>query len=337
MRKMITLFLFLVPFSLIHGQGIHFSQYFNAPLLLNPANTALMPEDDYRTGINYRDQWAQIPAPFKTFSAFTDFKLLKSNDATNWLGIGAVFYNDKAGNGDLSLTKFQLNLAYHLQLGFHNMLSIGVGAGYVQRSVNFSKLTYDMQWDGFKFNPNNSNGEQYAFQKTAYPDLSAGINYAFFPNENVYLKLGVGLDHINRPKESFYRQENKIGFRPSGNLDLLIKLDDRWIAQLSGYYTQQKSASEIVYGAKVSSNVAAQFNVPTVLSLGLYNRFGDALIPVVGLEWYKVSLMASADINISGLSKATAGTGAFEISLIYHGLYGSSRGKDRGGYNCPRF
>src|SRR5688572_11237773 len=78
------------------GQGLHFSQYYNAPLLLNPANTALMPESDYRIGVNYRQQWAAIPVPYKTISAYADFQALRNKNLTNWMGLGLAFWNDKA-------------------------------------------------------------------------------------------------------------------------------------------------------------------------------------------------------------------------------------------------
>ncbi|MFN7275608.1 MAG: type IX secretion system membrane protein PorP/SprF, partial [Bacteroidota bacterium] len=51
------------------GQDIHFSQYYNAPLLVNPANTGFNPDFDYRVGVNYRSQWANIGSPYKTMSA----------------------------------------------------------------------------------------------------------------------------------------------------------------------------------------------------------------------------------------------------------------------------
>lgn len=338
MRKVFYfLLVYLFCFAPIHAQDTHFSQYYNTPLLLSPANTALMPDFDYRAGVVLRNQWLQVPAPFRTFSAFADFKVLKNQENTNWLGIGGAFYSDRSGAGDLVLNKVQLNGAYHIQMGLYNMLSIGVGVAFVQRSVDFNKLTYDVQWDGFRFNQSMASGEDYAFQKTSYADLSSGINYAFFPNENVYLKLGIGVNHINRPKESFYNQNNKIGLRPIGNMDLLLKLDSRWILDFSGYYTEQKGASEILYGAQVSSNLSSQFSVPTVLSLGIYNRLGDAIIPTVGLEWNNINVVTSFDISVSSISKANAGAGAFEISFIYKGLYNNSKGRNRSGYSCPRF
>jgi type IX secretion system PorP/SprF family membrane protein len=339
MRKFLRFILIgiaMLSIQELAAQGMHFSQYYNAPMLLSPANTGLMPDNDFRLGAQYRNQWAQVPASFNTISAYGDFQVLRNKNETNWLGIGGAFFNDRAGTGDLSLTKIQLTAAYHVQLGSYNMFSIGLGAAFVQRSVNFRKLTFDTQWDGFSFDPGLANGESYAFQRTSYADFSAGINYAFYPNENTYLKVGLGLDHVNAPTESFYKMENKIGRRPVANIDLLLRLDDNWIAEVSGYYTQQKSASEIVYGAQFSCNVSPHERRPNVLIFGVYHRLGDAVIPVLGFEWNKIKVLASSDITISSLSSATHGNGALEISFVYKGLYHPGT-INPNAYNCPRF
>lgn len=319
-----------------YAQGLHFSQFYNAPLLLSPANTALMPDNDFRVGVNYRNQWNNIPAPFHTISAYGDFQAFRNANHTNWLGIGGAFFNDRTGNGDLSLLKAQISAAYHLQMGEYNMFSIGLGAAFVQRSVNFAKLTFDTQWDGFTFNPQSSNGESYAFQKTSYADITAGVNYAYFPNENVYIKLGVGLLHVNRPNESFYKMDNKLGMRPTGNLDMLFKVSDSWIADISAYYTYQKGAAELVYGGLFTYNVSPREKIPNIFILGVYHRMSDAIIPVIGFEWNKIRVTASMDVPVSGISPATGANGAFELSLVYQGLY-SSGSMNRSSYNCPRF
>lgn len=336
---------FVLPFLMVaatlssfrgDAQGIHFSQYYNTPMLLSPANAGLMPDKDFRAGISYRNQWSNIPAPFKTFSAFGDMKLLENFEKSNWLGLGAAIFNDRAGNGDLSLLSGQVFAAYHLKMGEYSMLSAGIGVGLVQRSVNFSKLTFDTQWDGFTFNPQSGNGEAYTFQKTTYADISAGLNYAFFPNENLYFQLGGGLLHLNSPTESFYGQQNKLSIRPTGNLDMLFKLGDNSITNLSAYYSNQRNASELVYGVSFSYNVMPRENAPTVIILGLYNRLGDAIVPTIGLEWDHVRFTSSLDVNISGMSPSSGGNGALEFSIIYQGSYSHGLRK-YSSYGCPRF
>ena len=53
------------------AQDLHFSQFFNSPLVTNPANTGFIPDADYRIGANYRNQWSSVMSvPYKTVSAF---------------------------------------------------------------------------------------------------------------------------------------------------------------------------------------------------------------------------------------------------------------------------
>ena len=335
LKKILTAATLLLSGSAI-GQGVHFSQYYNAPLLLNPANTALMPESDYRVGINYRQQWAAVPVPYKTTSVYADFQAMRNRNLTNWLGIGLAFWNDKAGNGDLALTRTEALIAYHVQMGETSMLSVGASAGYVQRSVDFNKLTYDMQWDGFRFDKGIPNGESGYVAKTNFLDVAAGINYALFPNENVYFKIGLGVAHITQPKESFYGQQNKLGIRPTLNMDLLLKLSSSVILNPSLYYTTQKSASELLYGTLFQVNVSGDNDVSTQIILGGYHRWNEAVVGTVGLQYGQFRLMSSYDFTISTLGPAVKGRGAFELAIRYQGLYGEFS-RSRQSYNCPRF
>lgn len=321
----------------VHAQGMHFSQYYNAPMLLNPANTALMPENDYRLGVNYRKQWATVPVPYRTYSAYADFQALRNRNTTNWLGLGLAFFNDKVGNGDLSLSRTEAFVAYHLQLGYNSMISAGLSGGYSRRSVDFSKLTFDMQWDGFGFNTALANGEKGYVGSTSFFDVGAGVNYAYFPNENVYIKVGAGLAHINRPKESFYSMTNKMGMRPTGNVDALFRLNAGFIFNPSVYYTTQKGAYELLYGSLFQFNVGGgEGRLSNQLILGAFHRWNESVIGTFGYQWSGMKLMSSYDFTISKLGRYNGGNGAFELSVVYEGLYGdNSRGRQS--YNCPRF
>jgi len=86
--------------------------------------------------MNLRNQWAVIPVPYTTFSAFGDIKVggnSNNENHNNWLGLGFAFFNDKAGDGNLSLAQIQGDIAYHLQLNRFIMLSLGFSGSYVQR------------------------------------------------------------------------------------------------------------------------------------------------------------------------------------------------------------
>jgi type IX secretion system PorP/SprF family membrane protein len=323
------------------GQSIHFSQYYNAPMLVNPANTALMPDDDYRIGLNYRNQWAVVPVPYSTFSGFADFKIAGKNDRetkSKWLGVGLAFVNDKAGDGNLSLTQVQGSLAYHLQLSQSTMLSVGVSGAYVQRSVNYDNVTFDAQWDGMTFNPNLANGEKVGVIKTNYYTVAPGLNFAIFPNENLYIKMGGGVANINQPTETFYKNgKNTLSYRPEASVDVLYKTGPVLIVNPSVFFATQSGSTEIVAGSLFRTILGLNDNhMPTQLILGIFDRVGDAVIGVAGMQVGSVQFMASYDFTMSALAPYNASYGALEFSLIYTGRYHNGDGIKKA-YNCPRF
>ena len=75
--KVYSLF-FIILFSIIgkgYGQDIHFSQFFQAPLKVNPGLTGVF-NGDQRAFFHYRDQWKGF-APYKTYSLSLDAGLMK--------------------------------------------------------------------------------------------------------------------------------------------------------------------------------------------------------------------------------------------------------------------
>lgn len=319
-----------------HAQGIHFSQYYNAPLLLNPANTALMSEDDYRLGVNYRDQWSSVPVPFKTISAYGDLQAFKNVNGTNWLGLGFAFFNDAAGDGKLSLTRGDFSIAYHVQTGDNFMVSAGFSVASASRSVDYNKLTFDIQWDGFEFNKNLSNGEQINIVKTNYFDMGAGLNFAYFPNEAVFIKLGGGVAHINNPKETFYNQTNQMGIRPIANLDAMLIMNENFTLNPSVYYSSQRGASEILAGTLLYANVGGAKNGNFSIIAGGHYRVNEAFVASIGMQWSGLRIMSSYDYSMSSLGVETKGKGALEFGLVYQGKYGERLHSPKN-MNCPRF
>lgn len=339
MKKVLSLIVLVVSVgAMASGQSIHFSQYYNAPLLTNPANTALLPDDDFRLGMNYRTQWTVVPVPYNTFSAFGDCKVYGKNpNKNNWLGLGLAFFDDKAGDGNLSLTQIQGSVAYHLQTSEHTMLSLGFSGAYVERSVNYSTLTFDMQWDGATFNTQYANGEKLGVVKTSYYTVASGLNFSIFPTDNLYIKIGGAVANLNEPNESFYNDKNTLAYRPVGDIDVLIKTGPVLIINPSVYYATQSGASELVFGSLFRTILGEnQQHLPTQLIFGVFDRLGDAAIGVAGVQVASVQFLASYDFTLSALSPYNASYGALEFSLIYTRKYDKGDGIKKS-FSCPRF
>ena len=233
-------------------QDLHFSQFFNSPLTTNPANTGFIPDGDFRLGINYRDQWSSIMAvPYKTMSAFGDVQLMKDKFENGWLGAGAVILRDVAGSGNLTSTKMYGSIAYHQLMGYSSLLSLGFNVGYANKQINVTNLKFPDQFDGKFFDNKLPTSVALARNNIGYLDMQVGMNYAYFPTENIYVNTGFSVHHINRPHESFFDSEsvgvdNRVPMRYIGFLNGSFKLNDQVIVNPNIYYTRQASVSELV-------------------------------------------------------------------------------------------
>jgi len=57
------------------AQDFHYSQFYNAPLHLNPALTGIF-RGDIRAMGNYKSQWTDVPVDYKTVTLAVDKKCL---------------------------------------------------------------------------------------------------------------------------------------------------------------------------------------------------------------------------------------------------------------------
>ena len=337
-KVLLTFFLNLAILYLADAQGMHFSQFYNAPMLLNPANTALLPDNDFRGGLQYRNQGTTIPIPYNTFSAFSDFGIGRAKWENSWLGMGVAFWRDVAGNGNLALTKIQGSIAYHVLTSETSSFSAGLSIAHNQRSFDISKLTFDVQWDEFAFDRSAPNLEGSPNQKTSFTDIGAGINFAIYNNDNLYVKTSLGLMNMNRPVETFYGQSNRIGMRPNASIDVIYKASARIIINPAVYYARQKKASQLIIGSLFNFNTSSDGTSLTSneVILGTFYRNNDALVAVAGYKFKNHRFMVNYDHTISKLNTANGGLGAFEFSYIIQGNYRKDDA-NRKIYGCPRF
>lgn len=301
------------------AQDLHFSQYYNSPLTTNPANTGFIPDGNYRVGINYRDQWATIPVPYKTMSAFGDFQLFRDRMEYGWLGLGGVILRDVAGSGNLTSTKVYGSVAYHQLLGQSSLLSLGFNVGEASKRVDLTKLTFGDQWNGQFFDSQVPTAEPFTANKITYFDMQVGMNYAYFPTDNIYINVGASVQHVNHPHESFYEGNTEVARRFIGFLNASLKVSDKVILNPSAYYTRQAGSHEALGGANVAYSLSDGGN--TQLYAGLYYRLNDAAIAMVGYQLSNVKIMFSYDATTSGLTAANGTRGAYEIGIVYTGLY----------------
>ncbi len=325
-KKYVYVFIcLLLSFNLLVAQDLHFSQYFNAPLLVNPANTGFNPDYDYRVGGNYRNQWANVTSnPYKTMSLWGDAQLFNNQFENGWVGVGGTLYRDAAGIGSLTSTRGYATAAYHQMLGYSGLLSVGLGVGAINKRIDFSKLSFDNQWNGRFFDVNIGPNEPFVYNSVTYIDFQAGVNYAWFVSDKAYLNVGVSMNHLNRPSESFFGKtssvDQKVPIRYTTFLNGSFKIGDVWILNPNIYYSKMADASEMVVGMNANRNLSGDGKQQLIL--GFYYRSKDAMIPMIGLQTNNLRITANYDVTSSALGSFNGRQGGYEISIIKSGIYG---------------
>ncbi len=335
----ILLFLFasIIAMQQASGQDLHFSQFFNNPLLTNPANTGFIPDADYRLGASYRNQYSSIMAtPYKTMSIYGDAQVFRDRIETGWMGLGGVILHDVAGTGSLTSTQIYASVAYHQMLGLSSLLTAGFNVGWANKRIDQSKLTFPDQFDGRFFDATLPTSVQLLNNSVSYFDMQAGLNYAYFPTEDIYINAGYSIQHVNKPKETFFDETDasRLDIRHIGFINGIFKMNDKVIINPAAYYTRMASASEMVIGMNATYNLSGDGS--KTITGGLFYRYGDAIIPMVGLQVNNIRFTFSYDVTTSSLQNFNHSLGADEFNLLDKGFYNTFNG-DRKQTLCPVF
>ncbi len=337
--KRTTLLLLCVLCALCtFAQDPHFSQFFSSPLTLNPAYTGKF-SGDVRIAGNYRNQWPTINNAYTTGTVSADFAILRNHVGENdtW-GVGIMGLTDQSAAGAVKYNYGAVSTAYHKSLDEDGFKQLGIGfqATYSNMMINTSKLTFEDQLapDG-TFTLPTSELFQNSVLKKSYLDLNAGILYSSSFTENDNLYVGVSMYHITRPQLSFLPDNfNVLNPRFTFQAGGYFLVGDRATLHLSALHSEQAGASESLVGGAIQLPVgdASASEKPVSVFAGGWSRFGDAIIPYVGLDFSDFHLGVTYDINTSELKTASNSRGGIEISLIYIKQQPGSKGLP-----CPRF
>ena len=310
--------------SSLMAQDIHFTQFNAAPLTLNPAFTGGF-SGPVRAAAIYRDQWRSVTIPFVTYSASVDAPIVHDLSGDDYVAAGLQFYNDKAGDGNLSNTSLLGSVAYHKFLGGGTedpkmAISVGFQGGYVSKSIDLSKLYFGNEFNGTTFNP--GTGEQLN-NKADYWIVNTGVSFSHKAAERFSYVLGVGANNLNQPQESLVQKKNSevgLGMRYTGQLGAIINASDRIAIRPAVLFQTQSTANELVAGGDIAYTLGnPEFSglSSTSVFAGVFYRNQDAIMFTAGLELKGFRFGVSYDYNTSDLKSASNGNGGFEISLRY--------------------
>lgn len=332
MRKIISIFLFTFGLGSISlGQGIHFSQWYEAPVVINPANSGSY-FGDYRANLNYRNQWATIGNSYKTMYASYDMPLKKNDNGIKTTGIGGSFYSDKAGKSNYGRTEALVSLSQSVAVSRDMDFSVGLGFIYGQVSANFDNLKWDNQYDGTNYDKNLPTGENVFNTKSSYFDLNAGFLARFIGRKKNETNLGISIlnaTQLSSTSLSSGGNDNsramRILFHGKSEIPVNKYRGDFVVPTL--YLSAQGASRVIAFGGTYKMNLGLQssytgYYTSSFLEFGGIYRHKDAVVAIVKFDWVqKLQIGASYDINISRLRTASVYQGGFELSLVWKGKF----------------
>ena len=281
--------------KIIFSQDIHFSQYSVDRLYFNPSNVGDIQENTNRFSIQRKSQWKSVSVPFSSFSTSFERKNIYKD-----FNLGISFVNDKSGSSKLTLNQLNIALSTNFNILKVNSFSLGLLAGFGQKSIDYSDLIFE-------------ENENFITNNFLFPDLGFGINYQTNPHQILSYNFGISSYHINSPNNSFNEDDlSKLPMKNNFNFGINYSFSEKTRIISEIIYTNQSIQKEILVGLRPIVKLDETYLFPLI-----YYRINDAAIIGFGMEKNNIQANISYDINTSDLTTASNYRSGFEFSVIY--------------------
>ncbi len=306
----------VVGYQPLRAQAVELSQYWSAPLHVNPAMAGI--SYGPRVSANYRNQWPSLGDGFNggfvTYMVGVDGYIPKAHS-----GIGILYTGDYIANGLLSSNKMTLSYALQIKLSKKVGMRIGIEGAFIQQHLKWNELQfYDMidPYTGFynnvtQLNPTN---EPSPGRTTTYRG-DAGAGVLFFSDK---LYGGFSIRNLLMPGTSFFdKSSESMPFRMVAHLGSHFNIKHERNSRYNIFVSPNVLVAN--QGRSIQVNAGLMAGV-SVVYFGSWFRYAynnpDALILLLGFRKGKFRLGYSYDITISKLSGRTGGS--HELSLVFN-------------------
>ena len=323
---LVLILIAFLSFDLV-AQDIHFSQFENTPLALNPALTGMY-NGNHRLLATYRDQWSNLLGgdAYRTASISYDAKVRLSDK--DYLGLGISGIADKAGALDYGTEQSKYLASYVRRVGKDSTrfstISFGVDLAIVERRIDLTNARWPSQHDGNGgFDPTEPGGQVITTDFLHF-DLASGMVWETVFGPNTAIRLGYAMAHINKPKVSFLDNDETLAIRHALHGSAEFGIRDAVSFLPSFMYLSQGQHRETLLGGAFRNYFDKQKN--QYLQIGYWHRFGrtfeggiDPNSSIVSIEWNWQKFVLGLSYDVSTYDSFGGGTAAksFEISAGY--------------------
>jgi len=338
-KKQLLYFIFLcfnsfATFSFC--QDLHFSQFFAAPVSINPANIGNF-NGDFRISTNLRNQWTAFNNAYKSGIVAIDAPILENSigDASR-LSSGIILYNDASGNGLLNQQSFAFGFSFrkYLDVDLNHSIAVGFQGAYLNVGLNTSKADFEDELTEIGFiEPSQDPVFFNAARKSAY-DLGAGLQYTGYFQDNFLVYTGYSISHLNRYPFSFIDPTFKMPMRQAFTIGGYKSLGSKLYFHFSSQYQRQEKFTELIAGGAFEHTLSTEAAASLATYVGVWFRNFDTVIPYVGFERNNLKVGVTYDVGfITRSSAAFSKLQTGELSVSWNLIK-----KDNIRYlHCPKF
>lgn len=336
--KILILFVAVYPMA-VRAQDFTFSQFYEKPLLRNPALAGVFKGDIRVAGV-HRSQWGSVTVPFKTTALSVEYKV-PFGGGNDFVTTGLQMSADVAGDIRLKRTQFLPTVNFHKSLSDERdeYISVAFMGGIAGNQFDPTKMKLADQWRNGEFNATNATMQRIDRTGYTYWDAATGISYSSSFDEDARFYLGGALYHFNRPKVAFNENDDVYlheRWMINGGFNMRVSEYDKIMAFAD--YMMQGGHRQLLGGVMYGTELSKYYDddEPTTLYFGAFVRWGDALMPMMKLEMNQLTLGLSYDVNISKLHVASHWRGGFELTASYRSFL-KTRSSTLDKVRCVRF
>ncbi len=309
---MVYIYVIVGAFTVTLSQDPVYSQFYNSPLLLNPAFAGTSSAPAF--SLTYRNQWPSLQNAYVTFSGSYDQFFDRTNS-----GLGLSILTDSAGDGILKTTRVAGYYSYKMRIKGHMQMKIGVEAAFVQTSLDWNRLIFFDQLDP-RFGAMTPGGNEIPTreaQPSSFSNTFLDLGTGLLLYDPLYY-IGISFKHLNNPDQSFLdtgTSDDGLNTRISIhggiqiNFDRGNKRDEGSFITPNVLYVRQAEFSQI--------NIGAYTGLKRFYA-GLWYRHAwgntDALIFSTGVRVGNLKIGYSYDYTVSDLGSTSGGS--HEIGML---------------------
>lgn len=308
LKRIIALAVCLTLMSGLSAQDPVFSQFYAAPLRLNPALAGVSTAP--RLALNYRAQHTAYPSAFTTIAASYEQPIEGSPSS-----IGLRLMSDRQLEGAYKNSEIAVVYSYDVRVNEYINARLGLAGGIISTSLDFNTLTFGDVLDP-TIGADGATMEALAASSKTSADFGAGI---VLYGKNYY--GGVSFDHLNRPDESLIELNTNLyagrpqRFTVTGGAQFKIK-------RFSNRRRPSYITPNFLYASQAKFrqlNLGAYFGYGPVAVGGWYRHAfenADGLIAAIRFRKDVLQIGLSYDAVTSALRSVPGGLGAtYEVSV----------------------